>query len=218
MYYNILLLYALGIVVAILAAKFLNKFVFEDEESYFVMELPPYRIPTAKSILIHMWEKGGSYVKKAGTVIFGTVVVVWILSNLPAGVNPGTKDSLIGIIGSAIAPIFKPAGFGNWQASAALISGFAAKESVVGTMATIYGVSEDGTGIVHALANSFTSLSAISFMVMSLLYVPCVATIGAIKRETNSNKWAITAVIYTCVIGWIMAIVVYQIGRLLGYV
>lgn len=207
-------LYVIGIVVAILFGKFLSKKAFKSEESYFVMELPPYRIPTAKSIFIHMWEKSSAFVKKAGTIIFSVVVVIWVLSNLPAGVEPGTEKSIIGMIGTFIAPIFKPAGFGTWQASVALIAGFAAKEAVVGTMGTVYGASEDK--LAGVLQHSFTPLTAFAFMVMTLLYVPCVATIGAVRRETNSRKWALAVVAYTCIIGWVAAVIVYQGGRLLG--
>ncbi len=209
-------LYVLGIAVSIAVGKFLSTTVFKGEESYFIMELPPYRIPTVKGILIHMWEKAGVFVKKAGTVILGAVIVVWVLSNLPFGVEPGSRNSLVGIIGAFIAPVFGPAGFGTWQAGIALITGFVAKEAVVGTMATIYGVGE-GTKLIAAVHNAYTPLSALSFMVFTLLYVPCVATIGAIKRETNSGKWAIIVVIYTCTIAWVFAVLVYQGGRLLGF-
>lgn len=209
-------LYVLGIVVAILMGKFFSKRVFKGEESYFIMELPPYRIPTVKSIIIHMWEKSEAFLKKAGTIILGTVVVVWVLSNLPGGVEPGSSESLIGIIGSAIAPIFTWAGFDNWQSSVALITGLGAKEAVVGTLATVYGVAE-GPDLTGAIQQIFTPLSALSFMVMTLLYCPCAATIGAIRRETNSRKWAAITVGYTCLIGWGAAVIVYQVGRLMGF-
>ncbi|MDF2503746.1 ferrous iron transport protein B [Clostridium sp.] len=213
----IFLLYVLGIVVAVLAGKFFSDKVFKGENSYFVMELPPYRIPTPKGVLIHMWEKSSVFLKKMGTVILGVVIIVWILSNLPAGVEPGTKDSVLGMIGSVIAPIFKPAGFGDWQSGVALITGFAAKEAVVGTLGTVYGVGDEGVHLINAIHNTFTPLSALSFMIMTLLYVPCVATIGAVKKETNSTKWAVAVVIYTCIIGWVFATVFYQVGYLLGF-
>lgn len=212
----IFLLYVLGIVVAILMGKFYSKKVFSGEDSYFIMELPPYRIPTMKSVFIHMWEKSEHFLKKAGTIILGVVVIVWVMSNLPAGVEPASKDSFIGILGSIIAPIFKPAGFNNWQSGVALITGFGAKEAVVGTLATIYGV-EEGPKLIGAIQQNFTSLSALSFMVMSLLYVPCLGTIAAIRKETNSKKWAVIAALVSCLIGWIAAVLVYQIGRILGF-
>lgn len=209
-------LYVLGIVVAILVGKFLSSKVFKGEDSYFIMELPPYRIPTLKGILIHMWEKSAAYVKKCFTIILSVVVVIWVLSTFPLGVDYGSRDSLIGIIGSFVAPIFALAGFANWQAAASLLAGFAAKEAVVGTMGTIYGV-EEGPKLIAAIHSAFTPLSALSFMVMTLLYVPCVATIAAIRRETNSGKIATYAVIYTCVIAWVAAVIVYQLGRLMGF-
>jgi ferrous iron transport protein B len=210
-------LYVLGIVVAILVGKFLSDRVFKAEESYFVMELPPYRIPTAKSLLIHMWEKSSSFLKKMGTVILCVVVLVWAFSNLPFGVDAGSESSILGMLGSVIAPVFSLAGFGNWQSGVALITGFAAKEAVVGTLGTLYGVGSDGAGLTAAIQQAFTPLSAISFMIMTLLYVPCVATIGAVRKETNSKKWAVIVVIYTTIIGWVLAVLVYQIGKLLGF-
>lgn len=210
-------LYALGIIVAILTGKFLSSKVFKAEESYFVMELPPYRIPTIKGIIIHMWEKSESFLKKAGTIILGVVIVVWILSNLPFGVEAGSKDSILGMIGSVIAPIFTLAGFGNWQSAVALITGFAAKEAVVGTLGTIYGVIGEGEALIAVIKTAFTPLSAISFMVMTLLYVPCVAVIGAVKKETNSLKWALSVIVYTCIIGWIASVLIYQVGKWLGF-
>ncbi|MBC8060268.1 MAG: ferrous iron transport protein B [Clostridiaceae bacterium] len=209
-------LYALGITVAILMGKFLSEKVFKGEESYFVMELPPYRVPTAKSVFIHMWEKSSHFLKKMSTIILGLVIIVWVLSNLPMGVEAGTKDSLIGFVGSVIAPIFKLAGFGTWQAAVALITGLAAKEAVVSTLGTVYAAG-DGASLTIAVQQAFTPLTSLAFMVMTLLYCPCAATIGAIRRETNSRKWAIIAVIYTCVIGWIGGVLVYQIGMLLGF-
>jgi len=209
-------LYVLGIAVAILMGKFLSEKVFKGEESYFVMELPPYRVPTAKSVFIHMWEKSSHFLKKMGTIILGLVIIVWVLSNLPMGVEPGTKDSLIGSVGAVIAPIFSPAGFGTWQAGVSLITGLAAKEAVVSTLGTVYAASND-VSLTAAIQQAFTPLTSLAFMVMTLLYCPCAATIGAIRRETNSRKWALIAVIYTCVIGWGGGVLVYQIGRLLGF-
>ncbi|HEY8891696.1 MAG TPA: ferrous iron transport protein B [Clostridium sp.] len=212
----IFLLYVLGIVVAILMGKFYSKKVFKGENSYFIMELPPYRLPTAKSIFVHMWEKSQHFLKRAGTIILGVVVIVWALSNLPYGVEAGSQHSILGIIGTFIAPIFAPAGFGNWQSGVALITGFAAKEAVIGTLGTIYGVS-NGPHLIGAIQHAFTPLTALSFMVMTLLYVPCVATIGTIKKETNSTKWAVVSAVVSCLIGWVGAVMVYQIGTLLGF-
>lgn len=211
----VFLLYVFGIAVAILAGKFFSENVFKGEESYFIMELPPYRIPTVRSILIHMWEKSQHFIKKMSTVILALVIIVWVLSNLPGGAEPGSENTLIGLIGTFLAPIFKPAGFGTWQAAVALITGLGAKEAVVSTLGTVYGVDEGA--LISTIQQAFTPLTALSFMIMTLLYCPCAATIGAIRRETNSGKWALLAVIYTCVIGWVAAVLVYQAGKLLGF-
>jgi len=208
-------LYVLGIIVAILTAKVFSKTLFKGDDSYFVMELPPYRIPTLKGVLIHMWEKSEAFIKKAGTIIFSIVVLVWALTNLPAGCDP--ENSILAMIGKAIAPIFKPAGFGNWQSGVALVTGLGAKEAVIATMATIFGVAEEGVEITNAIQSLFTPLSAISFMVFSLLYAPCCAAIGAVKRETNSAKWAWFVVIYTTALAWVVSVLIYQVGRLMGF-
>jgi len=207
-------LYLLGIILAIIVAKLLKTFVFKGETSPFVMELPPYRVPTLKSVFIHMWERGSAFVRRAGTIIFGVVVLVWMLSNLPAGVDYASQDSLIGHLGAFIAPVFKPAGFGTWEAAAALAFGILAKEVVVGTLGILYGVEEGG--LTGAIQQHWTPLSAYAFMVMTLIYVPCAATIGAIRRETNSWGWTGFAVAYSLVLGWIMAVLVFQVGKLLG--
>lgn len=212
----IFLLYVLGIVVAILMGKFYSDKVFKGDTSYFIMELPPYRLPTAKSIFVHMWEKSQHFLTRAGTIILGVVVIVWALSNLPYGVEAGSQHSLLGIVGTFIAPVFAPAGFGNWQSGVALITGFAAKEAVIGTLGTIYGVA-NGPHLIGAIQHAFTPLTALSFMVMTLLYVPCVATIGTIKKETNSTKWAVVSAVVSCLIGWVGAVLVFQIGTLLGF-
>jgi ferrous iron transport protein B len=188
--------------------------LFRGETSHFVMELPPYRAPTLRSTFIHMWERGSSFIRKAGTIIFAVVVLVWALSNLPVGVEYASQDSLLGRIGRLMAPVFSPAGFGTWEAAVALVFGVLAKEVVVGTLAVVYGVGEAGLSAV--VAQHWTPLAAYAFMVMTLIYIPCVATIGAIKRETNSWGWTAFAVGYTLVLGWLMAVLVYQVGSLFG--
>ncbi len=208
-------LYLLGIVLAILMGVLFKKFIFKGETSHFVMELPPYRVPTLRSTFIHMWDRGSAFIKKAGTIIVAVVVLVWVLSSLPAGVEYASPTSFLGRIGGFIAPVFRPAGFGTWEASVALLFGIVAKEVVVGTLGTVYGAGEEGLAAI--LAATWTPLSAFSFMVMTLLYIPCVATIGAIRRETNSWGWTGFAIGYSLVLGWIMAVIVYQIGSLLGF-
>lgn len=207
-------LYLLGFVLAILMGMLFKRFLFKGESSYFVMELPPYRIPTLKSTFIHMMDRGSSFIRKAGTVIVAAVLLLWALANLPFGVEYASQESFLGQIGSAIAPLFAPAGFGTWQASVALAFGVLAKEVVVGTLGTLYGVGEDG--LIQVIAQSWTPLAAYAFMVMTLIYIPCIAVIGAIKRETNSWRWTAFAVGYSLILGWLMAVLVYQGGRLFG--
>ncbi|NNG67061.1 ferrous iron transport protein B [Caldanaerobacter subterraneus] len=207
-------IYLLGIVLAVIMAKIFKKFLFKGKTAPFVMELPPYRVPTLKGLLIHMWERGSLFVRKAGTIILGVVVLVWILSSLPAGVEYASAESYIGRLGSTVSPILKPAGFGTWEAASALIFGVLAKETVVGTLGVVCGA--EGNALVQAIRQHFTPLSAYAFMVMTLIYIPCVAAIAAIRRETNSWKWTFFAIGYTLVLGWLMAVLVYQGGRILG--
>lgn len=209
-------IYAFGFLVAIIMGKIFSKTLFEGESSYFVMELPPYRVPTLKGTLLNMWDKVSSFLKRAGTVIFAVVTVLWILSVLPYGVEPYSEASILGKIGSFIAPIFKPAGFGTWQASVGLFAGIVAKEAVVATLGMVYAGVEEGTKLISAVQGAFTPLSAISFMAMTLLYTPCAAVIGTVKRETNSTKWATFTALYTFAIGWIVSVLIFQIGRLFG--
>ena len=204
------LIYALGIAVALIMAKVFSKTLFKGEETHFIMELPPYRLPSMNSVFRDMWEKVWGFLKRAGTVIFLVVTILWVLSMLPAGVEPYSKESLLGRIGSLLAPIFTPAGFGTWQASVSLFAGIAAKEAIVGTLGMLYSPLE----LTEALRMNFTTLSAISYMVMVLLYTPCAATIATVKRETNSVKWALFMAVYTFLLGYIMVVVVYQIGSL----
>jgi len=204
-------LYLLGIVLAVIVARIFKDLFFKSEVSPLIMELPPYRMPTVKGVLIHMWERGSLFLKKAGTIIFAGVVLIWLLASLPLGVQYASKESFIGQIGSFFAPLLKPAGFGFWQAGVALLFGILAKEVVVGTFGTLYGVEEAGlTNVIHGV---FTPLSAYAFMVMSLIYIPCIAAIATIKRETNW-RWAFLAVGYSLILGWLMAVGIYQVGKI----
>jgi ferrous iron transport protein B len=204
-------LYFLGIIMAILMGVLFKKFLFKGEQAPFVMELPPYRLPTLKGTLIHMWERGYSFIRKAGTIIFGVVVLIWVLSNIPWGAS--IEQSVIGHLGHLLAPIYAPTGFGTWEAAVALVFGILAKEVVVATLAVVYGVG--GAGLTAAIAQHFTPLSAYAFMAMTLLYIPCVAAVGAIKREAGW-RWAGFAVAYTLALGWIVAFLIFQVGRLFG--
>jgi ferrous iron transport protein B len=207
-------MYLIGILVAIIFAFIFRKTILKGESGHFVMELPPYRLPTISGVLIHMWERGKMFLAKAGTIIFGVVVVVWFLSSMPWGVEYASADSWIGQIGSFFAPIFSPAGFGQWQASVSLIFGFLAKEVVVGTMGAIFAVEEGILGGTIAAQLGWTPLVAFAFMVFCLLYVPCVAALGAIRGETKSWKWTGFAALYTTVVAWVLAVLIYQIGSL----
>jgi len=215
-------LYFLGIMVAIVMGLLFKKFLFRKLSSPFVIELPPYRWPAVKGILIHAWERVWLFVKKAGTIILAFSIIIWFLASVPFGVDYGSQDSLAGSIGQTISPVFKPLGFDNWQSSVALMFGFVAKEVVVGTFGTLYGLEdvesdEDMSSLSSALQNDFTPLAAYAFMVFVLLYVPCMAVLAVVKRETNSWKWPLFMVGYTTVIAWIFAFIVYQGGRLLDF-
>ncbi len=248
-------LYILGMIVAIVMAKIFRRFLFKGPASPFVMELPPYRVPTINGLFIHMWERGVVYLKKAGTVIFVGCALIWFLSNFPwqpqyskdyntlieqaqeskelvsklenEKAFEKMEKSYAGQIGRTIAPIFKPLGFDDWKASVGLIGGFIAKEIVVGTLGTLHSVGESDEKSVtlrQALQNEkrpdgsrmYNSLVAYSFMVFVLLYMPCIAVFGVIKRETNSWRWPIFTAVYTTAVAWIIAFVIYQGGMLLG--
>jgi len=206
-------LYFLGIIVAIISAKVFRIIIpsLKGKVSPLVMELPPYRLPTLKGVLIHSWEKSNQFLKKAGTIIFIGVVVVWVLSSFPKSYEYASEGTFIGRLGQILSPIFKPAGFGFWQAGVTLIFGIIAKEIVVGTFGTLFGGEENISKVIPTL---FTPLSAYSFMVMSLLYIPCIASIGAIYKETNSIKWTVFSVVYSIGVGYLMAVLFYQVGLL----
>ncbi|RLB31830.1 MAG: ferrous iron transport protein B [Deltaproteobacteria bacterium] len=202
-------LYLMGIILAVVVARIFKGIFFKGEVAPLIMELPPYRLPTIKGVLVHMWERSSLFLRKAGTIIFLGVVLIWFLASLPFGVEYASQESVIGRLGSVFAPLLKPAGFGFWQAGVALSFGILAKEVVVGTLGTLYGVEEAGlTGVIQA---QFTALSAYAFMVMALVYIPCIAAIATIKRETNW-KWTALAVGYSLVLGWGLAVLIYQIG------
>ena len=210
-------LYVLGIIVALISGKIFSKTLFKGESSYFVMELPAYIMPSIKNVFLLMWEKAGAFFKKAGMIIFPMMIVLWALSVLPLGVEPNSEHSILGMIGSFVAPLFVLAGYGTWQAGVSLITGILAKESVVATMGMVYAGVEEGEALINVIQQVFTPLSAISFLVMTLLYTPCLAALGAIKRETNSMKWTIFSAVYTFVIALVLSTLVYQVGLLLGF-
>ena len=209
-------IYLLGILMAILSALIFKKTMLKKLSSPFVMELPHYRLPTIKGLLIHMWEKTKLFLTKAGTVIFVVVLLIWFLGSIPFGVQYGSEASIIGKIGAFVSPIFAPLGFGNAKATISLIFGVVAKEVIVSTMATLYGATKSGLEV--ALQSTFTHLSALSFMVFSLLYIPCIATLATIKRETNSWRWMAFSATYFFIVAWIVSFIVYRIGLLMGFI
>ncbi|RSK26444.1 ferrous iron transport protein B [Bacillus sp. HMF5848] len=210
-------IYLLGILVALFVAKVFSMFFLKNEQSIFVVELPPYRLPQPLSLWRSTWEKGKGFVRKAGTFILGGSVVIWLLSYAgPAGFDVSMDDSFLAAIGGVIAPILAPLGFGTWQAGASLLTGFLAKEVVVSTMNIIYHTS-DTDMLQGLLATHYTPLSAFSFMVFILLYVPCLATVATIRKETASRKWTYISIGYALVIAYVISLVIYQVGSLLMY-
>ncbi|MDO5846548.1 MAG: ferrous iron transport protein B, partial [Methanocorpusculum sp.] len=208
-------LYLLGILVALIVGLLLRKTLFRGESSEFVLEMPPYRLPTLKGVLLHTWDNAKEFLARAGTIIFPAVLVVWLLASLPFGVEYASADSVIGMIGSAISGIFAPLGFGFAEAGVAILMGLVAKETVIGTFGTLFGVGEEALGGV--LANVFTPLSAYSFMVFVLLYIPCLAALLTIKKETNSWKFMFGAAALMFGVAWVVSFIVYQGGVLLGF-
>ncbi|WP_321430734.1 ferrous iron transport protein B [uncultured Methanolobus sp.] len=211
-------MYVLGIIIAIISAKLLRATVVRGKPAPFIMELPPYRVPTLKTSFIHMWDNGFMYIKKAGTIILVGVVVIWALASFPWGVQYGSEDSYVGSLGHAVEPILKPLGF-DWKISVALIFGLVAKEIVVASMGVLYGSGDNSDMLSDRLLadSGLNALNSLSLMAFSLLYMPCVATVGVIRKETGSWKWTIFAIFYGIIVAWITAFVIYQGGVLLGY-
>ncbi len=204
----VFLLYLVGILVGIGTAWVFNRLLFKEKESLLIMEMPPYRFPSIRVILKFSYLRTWEFVKKAWTVILGAVVLIWLLASFPNGVEYASEGSLLGRLGKILAPVFSPAGFGFWQAAVALLFGVVAKEVVVGTLGTLLAGGEE-SALRTVLPYYFTPLSAVSFLVMTLLYIPCVATIAAMKKELGW-KWAVFSTFYTIIIGWILSVLVYQ--------
>jgi ferrous iron transport protein B len=190
--------------------------MFAGDPAPFVMELPAYHWPTVGNVLRSMWERGWSFIKKAGTIILLSTIVVWFLSffGFVDGAFRMLSEeeidlSILAAIGNAIAWIFAPLGWGNWQATVASITGLIAKENIVGTMGILYGAAGN---VYSSIAASFTMLSGYSFLVFNLLCAPCFAAIGAIKREMNNSKWFWFAIGYQCLFAYVAALMVYQFG------
>lgn len=216
-------IYVLGIALAIITAKVMSRF-FKDDDLPFVMELPPYRVPTSKSILRHTWEKGKQYLHKITGIILISSIIIWFLGYFPNHNKYEDKvtqqeNSYLGYIGKAIEPVLEPLGF-DWQMGVGILSGVAAKELVVSSMGVMYSIDEDvesGSGetrLQQALLNSISPAAALAFMVFVLLYFPCIATFGAIMAETGGWKWPIFSAVYTILVAWVMAFAVYRIALL----
>ena len=224
-------LYVTGIVMAILMSRLFSRFLIKDEDTPFVMELPPYRFPTSKAIARHTWEKGKQYLKKMGGIILVASIIVWALSYFPhddrLNRQQQVENSYIGQIGKFVEPVFRPQGF-DWKLDVAILSGVGAKEIVASTISILYSSEADGSAgedtygseyghlRQQMTADNITPLTAISFLVFILLYFPCIATIAAIKGETGSWKWTLFAMAYTTALAWITSAAVFQVGTLFG--
>ena len=228
-------LYALGIVLAVLAAKVLSMF-FKDDDLPFVMELPPYRVPTAKSILRHTWEKGKQYLQKMSGIILIFSVAIWFLGYFPnhdayGSVSEQQEHSFIGMVGKTMEPVLEPLGF-DWRMGVGIVAGVGAKELVVSTLGVMYAedepvVASDSpvvasgqepsgeTRLQRALVRSVTPAGALAYMVFILLYFPCIATFVAIRNESGGWKWAILTAVYTIVLAWVAAFITYHLASLL---
>ena len=202
-------LYLLGILIGILAALIMNKTAFRGKPVPFVMELPNYRMPGLKSVALLLWEKAKDFLQRAFTVIFLATIIIWFLQSFDTRLNvvSDSAQSLLALIGKGIAPIFAPLGFADWRCATSLISGFIAKESVVSTLEVLLG----GT----AIAPLFTTRSAVSFLVFTLLYTPCVAAVATIRRELNSTLKTALVVLMQCAVAWVVAFAAYALGGLL---
>ncbi|MCR5175773.1 MAG: ferrous iron transport protein B [Anaerovibrio sp.] len=225
----VFLMYIIGVVMAIVSTKFLSATKYKDETATFLLELPPYRMPDMKTVLLETWDKGKGYLVKAGTIIFAGCVLIWFLGAFnSSGMVEDQSESFLASIGAVVGTLFTFHGFGNWEAGASVISGILAKESVISTIGVLYGLpdisaeAEDAVETAEALgttgmAAAFTGLSAFAFMVFSQLYTPCVTALGTIKKEANSWKMMFFAAGYMFAVAWIISLIVYQVGRLLGF-
>lgn len=217
--FMLLCIYTAGILLAVIMARIFSKFLVKGEDSPFVMELPPYRMPTSKSIMRHTWEKGAQYLKKMGGIIMIASIIIWFLGYYPQhdayeNVAEQQENSYIGQIGKAIEPVIKPLGF-DWKLGIGLISGVGAKELVVSTLGVLYTNEGDVENVNLSNRIPITPLVALAYMLFVLIYFPCIATFAAIKQESGSWKWAIFTAGYTTGLAWLVAFTVFQIGSLI---
>ena len=211
-------IYATGILLAVLMARLFSRFLVKGDDTPFVMELPPYRIPTAKTILRHTWEKGAEYLKKMGGIIMIASILIWFLGYYPQGnyetIAEQQENSYIGQIGKAIEPVIEPLGF-DWKLGVGLLSGVGAKELVVSTLGVLYANDGDLDSVNLSDRIPITATVALGYMLFVLIYFPCVATLAAIKQESGSWKWAFFAAFYTTALAWIVAFIIKQLGALI---
>ncbi|MDF2503844.1 ferrous iron transport protein B [Clostridium sp.] len=201
-------LYLLGIIIAFIIGLLFKSTLFKKDEEPLIIELPEYKIPELRSLLLHTWDKGKGFVKKAGTIIFSISVIIWVLSNFGLTGKVDIESSFLASVGHLLAPIFKPLGFGTWQNSVALISGLGAKEVVVSTMGVLY-----GANLSELLPKLFTPISAYAFLVFVLLYPPCISALGTMKKEYGS-KMTIFSIVYQISLAWVISFIIYRIGSL----
>ncbi len=210
-----IILYFFGMLIGIIAALVLNMTLFKGNPIPFVMELPNYRMPSLKSVFMLVWYKAKDFLQRAFTVIFLATIIIWFLGAFDARLNFVTNnaDSLLAAIGQFIVPVFVPIGLGDWRISTSIIAGLSAKEAVVSTMSVLLGTSMEGLSI--SLGSLFTPLSACSFLVFTLLYTPCIAAIATIRRELGSRVQTLGMVLLQCIIAWVCAFAIYQIGNMI---
>ena len=208
-------MYVVGIVLSVLLALILKNTAFKGNPVPFVMELPNYRLPYPKSVVLLLWDKAKDFLQRAFGIIFIATIIIWFLRSFDTRLNvvENSADSLLALIGRFIAPVFAPLGFGDWRAATSLISGFTAKEAVISTMAVLLETNLSNLG--GALSEIFTPLTAVSFLVFTLLYTPCVAAVASIRRELGSKLQTLGVVLLQCTVAWICALAVYQVGGLL---
>jgi ferrous iron transport protein B len=212
-------IYVLGILAAVLTALLLRRTMLRGEPAPFIMEMPRYQVPSARLVLTHTWERVWMYVRKAGTVILLGAVVVWVMASMPWGVDYGSGDSVAGVIGKALEPLVAPLGF-DWRIVVALIFGFVAKELIAGTLGVLYGGGPEGASLVDRLtdpASGLNAANALGLMAFTLLYTPCLATVGAIWKETGSVRWTAFSILYGLALAWLVAFMIYRAGMALGW-
>lgn len=202
-------LYLLGIAMAFIVGWIFDKTIFKKDEEPFIIELPEYKMPEMRDLLIHTWRKGESFLKKMGTVIFAASVIIWFLSSFNFSGLADINDSFLSYLGKAINPIFIPLGFGTWQNSVSLLTGIVAKEVVVGSMGVLY-----GGDLKSILPGFFNPLSAYAFLVFVLLYTPCISTVAAVKKEYGGKMMALS-IVYQILLAWVVAFIVYSLGNLI---